>query len=260
MSLKSILVNDVRVVTVKLLLVPTAADDNCILWVGDVPEAVSVVIVCAPANSNVTIPLDAGGVTEIATKLFTPCIECELVAVEVKFTVPCENDPPLKVVLADKQFTVADVTLKVKLVPVVVQGELLLSVRVEVPRVTLRTVEPDVLNDNAVILKLPELNVPAVIVTLLVVVSALPKVHPPPTPLNVSGVPVRVFPLVVIVLPVAVDENVTTPVTDQVTPVAARVKLPAIVDVPVPEKVTFPVNGPDAVKSAQVAPVATVTV
>jgi len=91
-------------------------------------------------------------------------------------------------------------------------------------------------------------------------VNALPKVHPPPAPLNVSGVPVRVTPLVVIVLPVVVDENVITPVTDQTTPVAARVKLPAIVEVPVPEKVTFPTNGPDAFKSLVTAPVATVTV
>jgi len=61
--------------------------------------------------------------------------------------------------------------------------------------------------------------VPAEIIkaALLVVVNALPSVHPPPAPLNVTA-PEIVTPLVVIVLPVVVDENVIAPVEFHTVP------------------------------------------
>jgi hypothetical protein len=146
-----------------------------------------------------------------------------------------------------------------KFVPVVVQAAAPLKLTVDVPRVRVRAVEPVVASVVPVTVKFPELNEPPVRI-IAPDVKALPRVHPPPTPLNVSGVVASEMPLVVSVLPVVVAENVTIPDTDQVMPVAARVKLPAIVDVPDPEKVTFPVTGPATDKSEHVAPVATVTV
>lgn len=86
--------------------------------------------------------------------------------------------------------------------------------------------------------KPPVEKVPAVKVTLAVVVNAPPNVQPPPTPLNITA-GVKVLPLVVIVLPVVVDENVIVPDADQVI-FATIVKLPAQLIVPVLEKVLTP--------------------
>jgi len=97
--------------------------------------------------------------------------------------------------------------------------------------------------------KLFKSRVPLVNVVVIVVVSADPKVHPPPTPLNVTAPP-NETPLVVIVLPVVVALNVVVPVYVRVKFVAWKVKLPLTVKPTVPAKVITP-SSPEAVKLLQ---------
>lgn len=79
------------------------------------------------------------------------------------------------------------------------------SVTLELPSVKVLVPVPVELIDVAVILKLPVLNVPAVSVMGPQVI-ALPKVQPPPAPLN--AIVFSDLPLVVIVLPVVVAVKV----------------------------------------------------
>jgi hypothetical protein len=60
-------------------------------------------------------------------------------------------------------------------------------------------------------------------------VKALPRVHPPPTPLRIRGALI-VTPLVVMVLPVVVALNVIDPVADHTVPTSS-VMLPVIASV-----------------------------
>jgi len=84
------------------------------------------------------------------------------------------------------------------------------------------------------------LNVPAVTVNVLLVVNALPSVHPPPTPLNVTA-PAIDTPFVVTVLPVVVALNVmvpvllhTVPASKDIDPLIASVGLVPVANVTVP--------------------------
>ena len=87
---------------------------------------------------------------------------------------------------------------------------------------------------------MPVLNVPLLTVMAALVVNALPSVHAPPTPLNVTA-PVSVVPFVVTVLPVVVALNVvvpvllqTVPATKDMEPVTARVGPVPVAKVTVP--------------------------
>ena len=96
-------------------------------------------------------------------------------------------------------------------------------------------------------------NVPAITVIIDDVVSALPSVHRPPTPLNVTKAEI-VTPFVVIVFPVVVALNVTVPVALHTAPAISDID-PLTANVgPVPvANVTVPA---DTVMSRQVnAPV-----
>jgi hypothetical protein len=86
-------------------------------------------------------------------------------------------------------------------------------------------------------------NVPAENVKLLLVVNALPNVHPPPTPVKLTGF--TVTPLVVIVHPVVVAANCMVLPAVQVTPVAAIVRLPQTLKTPLLATVTLPEAGPE---------------
>ena len=73
-------------------------------------------------------------------------------------------------------------------------------------------------------------------------VSALPRVHSPPTPLNVIAAFI-VTPFVVTVFPVVVDEKVIAPVLDQIVPAASNIdpRIFSVGDVPV-ANVTVPAD------------------
>ena len=123
------------------------------------------------------------------------------------------------------------------------------------PNATLRVFVLLELNIPVVNVKLPKFNEPFVSVTVLVadVVKALPNVHAPATPLNVTEPP-KATPLVVTVLPVVVALNVVVPVLFHTVPASSDI-LPDTASVgaePV-AKVTVPA---DTVISKQVnAPV-----
>jgi hypothetical protein len=137
-------------------------------------------------------------------------------------------------------------------VPVKVKPVAVAISRLTVPAVVIaNTILPE---PNAIlrVLELLEANVPVVsvnpprakapfvkvVAAVAPIVNALPRVQPPPTPLNViEGV--SVTPLVVIVRPVVVEENVTVPValhtvldTNDILPATARVPVEAKVTVP----------------------------
>ena len=84
-------------------------------------------------------------------------------------------------------------------------------------------------------MRVPLVNV---VVTVDPVVNALPKLHAPPTPLNVMGEFI-VTALVVTVLPVLVELNVNRPVADQTVPATNDID-PEFVSVPVEVNVTVP--------------------
>lgn len=116
-------------------------------------------------------------------------------------------------------------------------------VTVELPRFIARTdvdVEFKALADSA---NVEVLNVPASMLTLPVVVRAVPRVHAPPIPEHVI-LEANDIPFVLIVLPVVVDANVMAPVYVLTIPVAGRVMLPYMLRALLPARVTV-VEVPD---------------
>ena len=110
------------------------------------------------------------------------------------------------------------------------------------PNATERVLPLLELNMPVVNVKLPKFNVPLVNVVVLVadVVNALPNVHAPPDPLNVTA-PLKTTPLVVTVLPVVVALNVvvpvlfhTVPATSDILPDTASVGAEPVAKVTVP--------------------------
>jgi hypothetical protein len=126
---------------------------------------------------------------------------------------------------------------------------------VEFPKEIDLVVLPDVVQYALEQAKLFVSNDPAVKLTFIVEVNALPSVQPPPTPLKIiDALTPNEVPLVVIVLPVEVALNVISPLADQTVP-ETKLILPLIAKVGVvpSAKVTVPA---DTVISRQVnAPV-----
>ena len=123
-----------------------------------------------------------------------------------------------------------------------------------VPNAIERAVATDDENEPVVKLNPFRVRVPlfSVVVSVAPVLNALPKLHAPPTPSNVTGLLI-VTPLVVTVLPVLVELNVTRPVADQtvlelsdiepefaIVPVLENVTVPALTVIP--KQVRAPVN------------------
>ena len=152
---------------------------------------------------------------------------------------------------------VEDAPLKVS--PVVVakfQGvDILDVVTVEVPSVNVAVPVPLYTKLPVVILKLPVLKLPFVNVigVVVLVVNELPKVQPPPTPLNVIFATVLL--LVVIVLPVVVAVNIICKEAAPADPLEGSERLPVQV-------LTSPEKNSDCVavtvKSWQVAEAAVI--
>ena len=119
--------------------------------------------------------------------------------------------------------------LNVRLVVVVnVHAAVPVIVSVELPSVTVRVLLFELEKPALPMLKFPVLNAPLVTVMTLVCVNALPRVHPPPTPLKVIAIAPSVTLLVVTVLPVVVAKKfMAAPVVVvNVIPVAALDQLP----------------------------------
>ena len=98
--------------------------------------------------------------------------------------------------------------LKVRLVIVVSpNGPLEAKVIVEEPKVTALVFEPVEVKFDIVILKFPVSKEPLLTVKDTEEVNALPKVQPPPTPLNTAKILAKETPLVVTVFPVVVAKK-----------------------------------------------------
>jgi hypothetical protein len=99
------------------------------------------------------------------------------------------------------------------------------------------------------------LKVPLVRVIVLVCVIALPRVHPPPTPLKITPMAPRLILLVVTVFPVDVATKFSADpdVVENATPVAALVQEPYTLstEVDAVENVSVPPVAPTAVRSKQ---------
>ena len=139
----------------------------------------------------------------------------------------------------------------------VAPAEVVANTMLPMPNAILRVLELLLLNIPVVSVNPPSAKAPFVKVVAAVapIVNALPRVQPPPTPLNVIA-GVSVTPLVVIVCPVVVAENVTVPVALH-TVLDINDILPAAARVPVEVKVTVPA---DAVISKQFSAPVIVTV
>ena len=109
-----------------------------------------------------------------------------------------------------------------------------------VPNVIARAAVPveaniPVVKSNPFKFKVPLVNV---VVRVTPVLNALPKLHAPATPSNVTGAFI-VTPLVVMVLPLDIELNVMTPVAFQTVPASNNIE-PELVRVPVEVNVTGP--------------------